>query len=399
MDKTHRLKPALLLAISPSSLRRGRISPMPHAWVRRQLPGFCLAFALWVMVCVLPAAAQQSPKPRATPVPRLILLPPKVVARAQATLAVLDSQGRLLPGISLELSGGQKITTDLTGRALFKAPDQPGTLMAKVAGQSLTASTSVIEFEKSVPQSTPKGTPGGVVVASYPHILALHDRFTLEGTDFQGAADSNRVYLNGDSCLIAASSPVSLVVLPGPHVPIGDITLHVTAAGVDAGQFPATAVLLEFSGPPDTVDAGSTGKLLLTAHGTNEPLLVEVRNGSPGVIQLSKGNVQRVKTSGGEENSAPVEVKFVTGGNYYVTARLLSEDANLPDLASAKMRLAEARKIASGEWPARIDHVLLKMDQAPQDLPQIRAELKSLLDDKPTAPLAPLLASAWRVLN
>jgi hypothetical protein len=372
---------------------------MPHAWVRHHLPGFCLAFALWAGLCALPIAAQQPPKPRPSPAPRLILLPPKVVAGAQATLAVLDAQGRLLPDISVELSGGQKITTDVTGRALFKSPDRPGTLVAKVAGQSLSASTSLVMFESSSSQTAPQGTAGGVRVASYPHILALHDRFTLEGTGFQGPADLNRVSLNGDPCLVAASSPLSLVVLPGPSVPIGDVLLHVSVAGVDAGQFPATAVLLEISGPPDAVDAGSNGKLLLTAHGTTEPLLVEVRNGSPGVIQLSKGNVQRVKTSGGEENGAPVEVKFVTGGNYYVSAKLLSDDASQPDLASAKKRLAEARKIASGDWPARIDHVILKMDQAPQDLPQIRAELKSLLDDKPAAQLAPLLDSAWRELN
>jgi hypothetical protein len=168
---------------------------------------------------------------------------------------------------------------------------------------------------------------------------------------------------------------------------------------MDAGQFPVSTVLLEFSGPTDAVDAGSTGNLTLNVHGTTEPLLVEVRNGSPTVIELSKGNTQRLKTSGGEENSAPVEVKFVTGGNYYVTARLLREAAGPPDLASAKKRLAEARKIASGDWPARIDRVLLKIDQAPQDLPQIRAELKSLLDEKPGAQLALLLDSAWRELN
>ena len=169
-----------------------------------------------------------------------------------------------------------------------------------------------------------QGAPGGVHVASYPHVMAIHDRFTLEGSGFRGAADSNHVYLNGDPCLVVASSPVSLVALPGPSVPIGDVTLHVTVGGIDAGQFPVSAVLLEFSGPTEAVNAGSTGKLIVHAHGTTEPLLLEVRNGSPGVIQLSKGNVQRLKTSGGEENIAPVDVKFVTGGNYSVSARLIS---------------------------------------------------------------------------
>ncbi len=372
---------------------------MVHAWVLHKVPSRCLAFTLLVGVCAVLAVAQQPPKSHASPAPRLIILPPKLVAGGQATLAVLDSQGRLLPNVAVELSGGRKVTTDVTGRAMFKAPDELGTLSATISGQRITASTPVIASEDSGPHVASEGPPGGGNVISYPHIVAIHDRFTLEGAGFRGAADSNHVYLNGDPCLVMASSPVSLVVLPGPRVPVGHVNLHVTVAGIDAGQFPVSAVLLEFGGPADAVNAGSIGKLILRAHGTTEPLLLEVRNGSPGVIQLSKGNVQRLKTSGGDQNIAPVEVKFVTGGNYSVSARLISADASLPDLKSARRRLTEARKIASGDWSARIDRVLLRIDQAPQDLPQIRAELKSMLDDKPAAPLASLLDSAWRKLN
>ena len=372
---------------------------MLRAWVRHKLPRCGLAFTLLVGFCAALAPAQQLPQSHASPAPRLVILPSRAVAGAQATLAVLDSQGRLLPNISVELSGGQKVTTDVTGRAMFRAPDEPGILVAKVSGRGITASANVVASEDSGPRVTSGGTPGGVNVVSYPHVLAIHDRFTLEGSGFRGAADTNHVYLNGDPCLVVASSPVSLVVLPGPRVPVGDVNLHVTVAGIDAGQFPVSAVLLEFSGPAEAVNAGSIGKLILHAHGTTEPLLLEVRNASPGVIQLSKGNLLRLKTSGGVQNIAPVEVKFVTGGNYSVSARLLSADASLPDLESARRSLTEARKIASGGWPSRIDQVLLKIDQAPQNLPQIRAELKSMLDDKPAAPLASLLDSACRELN
>jgi hypothetical protein len=244
------------------------------------------------------------------------------------------------------------------------------------------------------------GKPSEVAkIDAYPRILAIHDRFNLDGYGFRGAADANHVYLNADPCLVLASSPVSLVVLPGPHVPIGDVSLHVTVAGTDAGQFPVSAVMLEFSGPANAVNAGSSGELLVRARGTAEPLLLEVRNGSPGVIQLSRGNVQRLKTSGGDQNLAPVEVKFVTAGNYSVSARILSAAPSRPDLESARKRLTEAREIASGEWSARIDQILSKINRAPQDLPKIRAELKSLLDDKPSGPLASLLDSVWRELN
>ena len=297
---------------------------MVRAWVRRKVPSRCLAFILLVTVCAAHAAAQQSPKSHTSPAPRLIILPSKVVAGEEVTLAVLDSQGRLLPNIAVELSGGLKVTTDLTGRALFKATGEPGTLVAKISGQGITASAMVVASEESGPHVTLERPPARVKVVSYPHIVAIHDRITLDGSGFRGLADSNHVYLNDDPCLVLASSPVSLVALPGPRVPVGDVNLHVTAGGMDAGLFPVSAVLLEFSGPSEAVNAGSIGTLTLHALGTTEPLLLEVRNGSPGVIRLSKGNVQRIKTSGGDQNIAPVEVKFVTGGSYSVSARLIS---------------------------------------------------------------------------
>jgi hypothetical protein len=312
--------------ISFSHPRRGRIPVMLRAWIHQNVSARFLAFLLLLRVCTGFAAAQQPPRPRASAVPRLILLPPKIVSGAQATLAVLDSQGRLLPTVTVELSGGEKVTSDTTGRATFMAPGQPGTLVAKISAQGISASTAVVAPEGSGIHGMTDDSPVGVKVSSYPHAMAIHDRFTLEGSGFRGLADSNHVYLNGDPCLVVASSPVSIVALPGPGVPIGDVILHVTVAGIDAGQFPVSAVLLEFTGPTESVNAGSTGKLILHAHGTVEPLLVEVRNGSPGVVQLSKGNVQRLKTSGGDENIAPVDVKFVTGGNYSVTARLISAE-------------------------------------------------------------------------
>jgi hypothetical protein len=275
-------------------------------------------------ICSAPFAAQQVPKARPTPAPRQLILPPKLVAGAQATLAVLDGLGRLLSNIEVEIPGGQKVTTDATGRARFVAPGQPGVLMAKIDASAVSASAEIVPSGDSSAQVVPASATTGARLVSYPRALAIHDRFTLEGSGFRAAADSNHVFLNGDPCLVVASSPVALVVLPGPHVPVGDVTLHVVSGGIDAGQFPVSAVLLEFSGPSEAVSAGSTGKLILRARGTSKPLLVEVRNGSPGIIQFSNGNVQRLKTSGGQENIAPVEMKFVNGGNYSVTARLVA---------------------------------------------------------------------------
>jgi hypothetical protein len=67
-------------------------------------------------------------------------------------------------------------------------------------------------------------------------------------------------------------------------------------------------------------------------RGADERLVVEVRNGSPKIIQLLGGNVQRVTTSGGERNSAEIEMKFLAPGNYAVTARLIPTVSGLPGL-------------------------------------------------------------------
>ncbi|HLJ24641.1 MAG TPA: IPT/TIG domain-containing protein [Candidatus Acidoferrales bacterium] len=311
---------------------------MGRAWECSLRPGRDWPFILVVCVgvCAAMAAAQNPavpPKPHASPVPRLIILPPELLAGQPATLAVIDSQGRLLPKATVELSAGQHVTTDATGRALFIAPAEPGTLIAKFAGQ--TAATSAPVVAAGGADTAASAASSAAKVLSYPHVLAVHDRFTIEGAGFRGAAESNRVFLNGEPCLVVAASPVSLVVLPGPQVPIGDVNLRVSVAGTDAGQFQLSAVLLEISGPAEAVNAGSEGELVVHARGTSEPLLVEVRNASPAVIQLANGNVQRLKTSGGEENSAPVAVKFVTGGNYAVTARLISGS----DVAKAKVKI------------------------------------------------------------
>ena len=260
-------------------------------------------------------------------------------------------------GAVVELSTGQKVTTDATGRALFMVAPIPGAMTAKLFGQETTASSIVMAapfLPGQVPtigdatQPNQQRYPGGLQVEpapdsarlpfetqgkqveptpgkiSYPKFLTLHDRFAIEGTGFNGRADGNRVLLEGQPCLVLASSPLSLVVLPGVHVPIGPIGLKITVGGNDVGPLPVSAVLLEFSGPSETPNAGTQSSLVLHARGTTEPLSVEVRNGSPGVIQFPHGVVQRLTTSGGEENTAPVELKFLTAGSYTVTARLLA---------------------------------------------------------------------------
>jgi hypothetical protein len=175
--------------------------------------------------------------------------------------------------------------------------------------------------------------------------------------------------------------------------------LRLEIAGQDAGSSPVVIVLLEMGGPADVPTAGAQGKLIVTARGTRERLAVEVRNGSPETIQLLRGNVARVTTSGGEPNMAEVEAKFLSAGDYTVTARLIPTDSGLPDLEAARQKLVAARALATGTWATRADRLIRRIDRAPQDLPEIRAQLQQMLDDKPSGEFAALLESAREEVN
>jgi hypothetical protein len=365
-----------------------------------------LIFAIFLAGCATSVEAQGPPKSQILP-PRTIVLPQKMRAGDPATLGVLDSTGRMTPGANVELSTGQKVTTDATGRALFVAPSEPGVMTAKIVGQETSALSTVVASSNSKEVSPEPQTDDSVAtqlnqsheMLSYPRFLTLHDQFTIEGTEFNGRADANHVSLAGQPCLVAAASPVALVVLPGLHIPIGPVNLQVRANGVDLGPLPVTTVLLEISGPAEALTVGSQAKLILHARGTTERLGVEVRNTSPEIIQFVHGNVQRLRTSGGDQNIAQVDMKLLAAGNYAVTAKLIPTDSGMPDMQAIRDKLLDARRAASGTWTVRVDRIIARLDQSPQDLAQIRADLKHLLDDKPDGQLATLLDSAWRELN
>jgi hypothetical protein len=341
------------------------------------------------------AEAQEAPRVQAA-APRMIALPQETVAGAPATLAVLDSAGRLLPNEVVELSSGQKVTTDSTGRAIFAVPSEPGILTARIPGHDITASAPIVKLSDSVPPTSLESASGSVRLLAIPHFISLHDRFTVGGAGFRGEADANRVFLSEQACLVLASSPVSLIVLPGLHIPIGTVGLRVSVAGQDVGPIPVMMVLLELNGPAEAPPAGAEGKLSVRVRGTRERLAVEVRNASPEIVQFQRGNVERVTTSGGERNMAEIETKFLASGDYTVTARLIPTDSGLPDIEAARQKLVAARALATGPWAARADRVIRRIDRAPQDIAQIRAELEQMLNDKPSGEFAFLLESAWQ---
>jgi hypothetical protein len=353
----------------------------------------CAALAIFLAFAPL-ALSQTSPRPRLS-APRTLILPPALVAGAPATLSVLDSGGRLLPSVVVDLEGGQKVTTDATGRALFKAPEQTGTFTAKVSNLAVSASAAIPSPNPSPSGSAQTPLPD-LQISSYPRVLALRDRFTMEGAGFRVVADSNHVFLDNQPCVVLASSPISLVVLPGPRTPIGTLNLHVNVEGHDSGSHPVSVVLLDVSGPGATPIVGGQGQLTIHVHGATSPVAVEVRNASPKIIRFADGNVQRVNTSGGEQNIAQVNTTFLASGDYAVIARLLPTAAAPPNLEAVRKQLIAALAYATGGIRPQMDRLLELVDQDSPDNSAIAAQFKTLLDQKPLGQFGYLLNAAWQ---
>ena len=105
-------------------------------------------------MCCAAASPQSNPGP-----PRTVILPPQLTAAARATLAVLDSAGRLVPAVDVQLSDGKNVTTDGTGRAVFVAPATAGNFTAQLAENGLAFYTMVFAAGARPATLAVAGTP------------------------------------------------------------------------------------------------------------------------------------------------------------------------------------------------------------------------------------------------
>lgn len=319
-----------------------------------------------------------------------IVLPTKLVAGERATLAVLDAAGRLTPGAAIEFTGGERVTTDQTGRTAFTAPAKPGVLLARLVGRNVNASTIVI-----APAPNP---PDGVQVLDYPRVISVSDRFVIDGFGFRGDADANRVLLGDRPTLVMAASPIALVVMPGPDAEEGPAQLVVEVGGRSPGPVPVTLVSLRVMAPKKELVPGEKSKLIVRVRGTDQHLVIEARNLSPQVVHLPKGNVQRVASSGGEANFAEIDMQSLRAGDFSVSVRLVPAAVGLPDVEAARQHLLAARRLATGDWQERLDRLLRRLDRDPQDALQLRNELEKMLAEKPEGEFGRMIEAAWREL-
>lgn len=310
-----------------------------------------------------------------------IVLPPKLMAAHPATLAVLGVDGKLAPGVRVELSDGQSVTTDRTGRAIFNVPASGEYLIARGSGTSAAAL-----IDPAIAESEPKA-------ASMPPIVSLHDRFWMCGSGLRGRADEDSVAINGQAAAVLAASPVCLVAFAPPATKPGEANVFVQAPGVQWSA-KTTLMSLEFTASNPALKPGEKGHLAIYARGSDQKIGIIAQNQTPEVLRFLRGDTQELLTSGGSENSATVAIQAISSGDFSFSARLLpAQDAEI-----AGRYLQAAGAIAPKDLQRRISDLARRVAQHPRDTGKFRNELDRLATTTMAGDLRTLLEAAQAAL-
>jgi hypothetical protein len=296
---------------------------IPNAIRLRRFPVVALALACGLSAgfgfLVVRAAAQGQESAPAASGARILLLPRKIVSGEHATLAVLDVNGRLTPGVRVNFSNGDRVTTDTTGRALFVAPLDPGKISAVIADHPGRVYITILGPTQASSEM--------LQVTGAPRVASLADRFELAGLKFCGDADANNVTVGGIPALVLASSPMSLVVLPPDKLPAGNTDVVVSCSKNVSEPFTIRFVELSLEANSSPLSPGDHRTLTVHVHGTPNKISLEARNLAPDIADLAGGNPARVSSSGGVENLARFQLVGKQRGNFVVSIRLLAPPA------------------------------------------------------------------------
>src|SRR5437879_10751186 len=130
--------------------------------------GPALLFACLIAGVLAHRVSAQQPLPPASGA-RMLLLPRRIVSGERATLAVLDVNGRLTPGVTVNFSNGDRYATDATGRALFVAPLNAGVIFGSIEGRAGKVAMAIL--------SPAEASSISMEVSSAPRVASLTDRF------------------------------------------------------------------------------------------------------------------------------------------------------------------------------------------------------------------------------
>lgn len=355
------------------------MSGCPSNRAAHRLRRSCSVLPALILLCAIalsfaPALRGQSSLPGVPAV--TIVLPSKLMAGHAATLSVLGADGKLRPGVVVELSTGQHITTDSTGRAVFTAPSSAGILIAHSSGIS-----AVTLVDPAAAASEPSSV-------SLPPVVSTDGFFRICAASLEGHADADHVTMNGQPALVLAASPECLQVLPPLHAAAGPAAVSIEAPGV-RWKASTTLVSLVFEPPRPPLRPGQKGTLIVHLRGSQEKLSLMIENRSPEVLRFFRGDSQQLRTSGGHQNSVELKVQAIRSGDFSFHAVLVP--APDPVAASRYLEAAAALAPASSSdqlaepvnWQQRLLKLSTELIARPHDSAKVARALDEILAHAP----------------
>jgi len=392
-----------IVCVERDSLRRrgrGRIDFM----YRSSATAAALTAAVCVCAAIFPlrASGQQKQIP-----PELnghasvaeIVLPPELEVEKPATLAVVDSDGLLVEGVTVSLPGGRRVTTDATGRARFVVTSEPGAFIAEVAASALQPRVRGY----SLIRAHPAENSSGLTVSEYPHILVHGQSAAVMGYGFRGDAEFDGANVGGKTAMILAASPMGIVFQTAEDASLGPASLVLSVAGIKREPLSVTIVALQITRPAGTVVVGNKDEMFVRVAGTEQKIMLAVENLSPEVLDLTEGNFHSVISSGGVLNEATIGIRARGAGDFSVSVHLApSGNAAAPDLKLVRRELMAAQGLAEGAWSGRVDRALVRMDRAernPRNVAKLQQEIAKMLAENPPVDVKRHFQAAWLAVS
>ncbi len=159
---------------------------------------------------------------------------------------------------------------------------------------------------------------------------------------------------------------------------------------------------IEITRPEGKIVVGNKSEMFVRVEGTEQKVMLAIENRVPDVVELTDGNFHWVISSGGVLNEATIAMRARGGGDFSVSVRVApSTGAAAPDLNLARRELQAAQGLAEGEWIARMDRVMVRMDQAernPRDASKLQQEIAIMLAENPPPDVKRHLQPAWLVV-
>lgn len=249
----------------------------------------------------------------------MVVTPDKAQAGQLITVSVVNA--RLVPesGVDVDFNG-TILTTGSRGQVQYLVPEDstPGpTLKVSITGRQL-ATTKIIHILQ------PLSTPGQAQPPRVDRVTANASKFdtvTIQGHNFNGQAGNLSVTIDGKwEAQILSISPLELKILVPEDVPAGQHSVIVTNSGMKSNG--AIFSLISLQVAPDARPGQVPTKLIVRALGTAKPVAVHLRNNTPNIITIVRGNDLRIKTPGGKDNSIAVGVRLKQRGNYNIQASI-----------------------------------------------------------------------------